>query len=135
MVQTVLLHPVYVIAMYLSPKYHDLDYEIGNELEVHERQMHPACSGHPQVQQLHLHQGPQDNDPNVLLEDNTTVHQTHKKAGIICVSTEGTCSGDFVLILIIFKTHNQEQDDDRQPNNDWINLQVTERQHPHSVQE
>ena len=45
------LHPVYVIAMYLSPKYHDLaigknfshDYlkpeicEIGNELEVQER--------------------------------------------------------------------------------------------------
>ena len=30
---------------------------------------------------------------------------------------------------------NQEQDDDRQPQNHWINLQVTERQHPHSVQE
>ena len=34
--------------------------------------MHPACSRHLQVQQLHLHQGPQDNDTNVFLEDNTT---------------------------------------------------------------
>ena len=48
---------------------------------------------------------------------------THKKAGIICVSTEETCSpcGDFVLIIIIFKTQNQEQEDDRQPQNHQIN--------------
>ena len=95
--------------------------------------MHPACSRHSQVQQVHLHQGPQDNDPDVFLEDNTTVLQTHEEAGIICVSTEWTCSphGDFVLIVIIFKTQNQEQDDDSQPENRWINSQVTERQHPH----
>ena len=43
--------------------------------------------------------------------------------------------GDFVLINIIFKTQNQEQDDDGQPENHWIDLQVTERQHPHLVQE
>ena len=51
------------------------------------------------------------------MEDNTTVCPTHKTAGIICVSTEGTCSpcGDFVLVVIIVKTQNQEQDDDRQP--------------------
>ena len=99
--------------------------------------MHLACSRHPQVQQVHLHQGPQANHPNVFLEDNTTVCQTHEKAGIICVSTEGTCSphGDFLLIIIIFKTQNQEQDDDGQSKNHWINLQVTERQHPHLVQE
>ena len=99
--------------------------------------MHPACSRHPQVQQVHLHQGPQDNDPDVFLEDNKTGLQTHEEAGIICVSTEGTCSphGDFVLIVIIFKTQNQEQDDDSQPENHWINSQVTERQHPHLVQE
>ena len=36
--------------------------------------MSPACSRHPQVQLVQLHQGPQDNDPNVFLEDNTTVH-------------------------------------------------------------
>ena len=75
--------------------------------------MHPACSRHPQ-QHVYLHQALQDNDPDVFLEDSTTVHQTHKKAGIICVSTEGPC-GDFVLIIIIFKTQNREQNDDRQP--------------------
>ena len=71
------------------------------------------------------------------MEDTTTVHQMHKKAGIICVSTEGTCSphGDFVLIVIIIKTQNQEQDDNGQLENHWINLQVTERQHPRLVQE
>ena len=93
------------------------DCEIGSELKFQERQMHPACSRHSQVQQLHLHQGPQDNDPDVFLEDNTTVCQTHEKASIICVSTEGTCSpcGDFVLLVIIFKTQNQEHNVDRQP--------------------
>ena len=30
---------------------------------------------------------------------------------------------------------NQEQDDDQQPENPWIDLQVSERQHPHLVQE
>ena len=55
--------------------------------------------------------------PMYFWKMNTTVHQTHKKVGIICVSTEGICSphGDFVLVIIIFKTQNQEQDDDRQP--------------------
>ena len=43
--------------------------------------------------------------------------------------------GDFVLIIIIFKTQNQEQDDDGQPESHWIDLQVTERQHPDLVQE
>ena len=40
-----------------------------------------------------------------------------------------------VLIVIIFKTQNQEQDDDRQPENHWIDTQVAERQHPHLVEE
>ena len=53
--------------------------------------MYLACSRHPQVQQVHLHQGPQDNDPDVFLEDNT-ICQTHEKPGIICVSTEGTAA-------------------------------------------
>ena len=46
---------------------------------------------------------------------------------------EGTCSphGDCVLIIIIFKTQNQEQDNNGQPKNHWIDLQVIERQHPH----
>ena len=81
--------------------------------------MHQACSRHPQVQQVYLHQGPPDNDPNVFLEDNTTVCHTHEKAGIICVLTEGACGpcGDFILIVIIFKMQNQVQEDDRQPQN------------------
>ena len=60
---------------------------------------------------------------------------TRKLASFVFQLKGHVAHGDFVLIIIIFKTQNQEQDDDRQPQNHWINSQVTERQHPHSEQE
>ena len=144
------LHPVHVIAMYLSPKYCNLaisktfthDYlkpEI-EKLAMNRKFKKDECI--PLAQDIHKY------NLSSFTKDHKTItpmpfgrqhnsSPTHKKAGIICVSTERICSlqGDFVLIIIIFKTQNQQQDDDRQPKSHWIDSQVTGSQHLHSVQD
>ena len=83
--------------------------KLATNLEVQERQMHPACSRHPQVQQLHLHQGPQDNHPNVFLEDNTSVCQPTSKLASFVFQLKGHAAPKETLFSSLFKTQNQEK--------------------------